>query len=369
MKEVLDTVFRGDEPEATVSDELLDGPLRHVVKSITVSSAAPFPFTLPFVPVRVASLSPYAEEVVRGLFPADHDLELVLVPPPPAPEAVLAAVAGADLVLADKRHRHRLGRDILSAMDRCQLIQQPAVGFDAIDHRAAADAGIPVANAAGYNRDAVADWTVMAILNLARDGARADRVMREGGWPYQRMRGRELGALTVGIVGLGNVGNAVATRLRAFGCRLLVTDVVPRSLPGAVALPLDELLAEADVVTVHVPLDHDTRHLIGDAQLARMKPGAILVNASRGPVVDEAALVRALDAGHLGGAGLDVFEVEPLASDSPLRAFENVFMTPHAAAWTDEAESRLLDVCGANLRRVLAGQEPFNVVNGVTRRR
>ena len=123
------------------------------------------------------------------------------------------------------------------------------------------------------------------------------------------------------------------------------------------------------MVTVHVPLDRDTRHLIGDAELGRMRPGTILINASRGPVVDEAALVRALDSGHLGGAGLDVFEVEPLAGDSPLRAFENVLLSPHAAAWTDEAEARLLDVCGANLRRALDGQEPFNVVNGVTRRR
>ena len=336
--------------------------------------------------VRIASLSQYAEEVVRGLVPASYEPEIVLVPPPPAPDAVREAVSDADLVLADKRHKHRLDRDTLAAMRRCRLIQQPAVGYDAIDHRAAAEMGIPVANAAGYNRDSVADWTVLAILTLIRDAGLADRGMREGEWPMppplaggggapapegvQRLRrGRELGALTVGIVGLGNIGNAVAGRLRAFGSRLLFADVVPRSAPGATAVALDDLLSGSDVVTVHVPLDHDTRHLIGDEQLARMKPGAILINASRGPVVDEAALVRALDSGHLGGAGLDVFEVEPLAADSPLRAFENVILSPHAAAWTDEAEARLLDVCGANLSRVLRDQEPFNVVNGVTRRR
>jgi D-3-phosphoglycerate dehydrogenase len=322
------------------------------------------------VTVRIASLSPYPEEVVRGLLPPGDDVEIVLVPPPPAPDAVREAVASADLVLADKRHKHRLDRETLGGMRRCQLIQQPAVGFDAIDHRAAADVGIPVANAAGYNRDSVADWTVLAILTLLRDAGIADRGMRDGEWPYQRLRrGRELGAVTVGIVGLGNIGNAVASRLRAFGTRLLFTDVVPRSAPGATSVDLDDLLAESDVVTVHVPLDHDTRHLIGDAQLGRMRPGAILINASRGPVVDEAALVRSLDAGHLGGAGLDVYEVEPLAADSALRAFDNVLLSPHAAAWTEEAEARLLDVCAANLRRTLAGQEPFNVVNGVTRRR
>lgn len=294
---------------------------------------------------------------------------MLTVPPAPAREAVREAVAEADLVLADKRHRHRLDRDLLSAMRRCRLIQQPAVGFDAIDHRAAAELGIPVANAAGYNRDSVADWTIMAILSLIRDGARHTREMREGAWPAQGRRGHELGALTVGIVGLGNIGNAVATRLRAFGCRVLFTDVVPRSLPGAAAVTLDELLSRSDVVTVHVPLDDDTRHLIGDAELANMRPGTVLINASRGPVVDEAAVVRALDSGHLGGAGLDVYEVEPLAADSPLRVLDNVFLTPHSGAWTEEAEARVLDMCGANLRRVLAGLEPFNVVNGVTRRR
>ena len=291
-----------------------------------------------------------------------------MVPPQPGPEALRQALADADVVLADKRHRYRLDHPLLSSMRRCRLIQQPAVGFDVIDHRAAGELGIPVANAAGYNRDAVADWVIMAILNLIRQGSYADRHMRGGDWPFSRMQGRELGALTAGIVGLGNVGNAVATRLRAFGSRVLFTDIVPRSLPGAVSAVLEDLLAAAEVVTLHVPLDHGTRGLIGETQLRRMKPGAILVNASRGPVVDEAALVRALDAGHLGGAALDVFETEPLAADSPLRAFDNVFMTPHSAGLTAEADARLLEMCGANMRRVLDGLEPFNVVNGVTRR-
>jgi phosphoglycerate dehydrogenase-like enzyme len=318
---------------------------------------------------RVVSLSPYPAEVVSGFFAAAADVEVVLVPAPPADEAVREAVAEADAVLGDKRHRHRLDRAALAAMSRCRLVQQPSVGYDVIDHRAAAELGIPVANAAGYNRDAVADWTVMAILNLVRQGAGSDRLMRSGGWPAQRPQGRELGALTVGIVGLGNTGTAVAVRLRAFGSRVVFTDVVPRSLPEATSLPFAELLAASDVVTVHVPLDGDTRGLVGDAQMRAMRPGAILVNASRGPVVDEAALVRALDSGHLGAAALDVFEVEPLAADSPLRSFDNVFLTPHIAGLTDEAESRLMEMCGANLRRVHEGLEPFNVVNGVTRRR
>lgn len=314
-------------------------------------------------------LSPFTAEVVRDRILPGREVEVITVPDPPAREAVREAVREADLVLADKRHKHRVDADALAGMLRCRLIQVPAVGFDAIDHDAAADRGIPVANCAGYNRDAVADWTLMAMLNLIRQGAFGDRHMRAGDWPYPRMRGRELGAMTIGIVGLGNTGGAVAARLRAFGARILFADVIPRSLAGAIQAPLDRLLEESDLVTVHVPLDRDTRGLIGPDAFARMKPGAYLVNASRGPVVDERALVQALDSGKLAGAGLDVFEVEPLAAESPLRSFENVFMTPHIGGLTAESEARSLDTCGANLGRVLDGLEPFNVVNGVRSRR
>jgi phosphoglycerate dehydrogenase-like enzyme len=319
------------------------------------------------VAYRIACLSPYSEEVVRSLLPG-VDLEVVLAPPPPAPDALRELLREVDLVLGDKRHRHRLDRPTLAGMTRCRLIQQPAAGFDTIDHRAAAEFGIPVANAAGYNRDSVADWVIMAVLTLVRRGAEADRRMRRGEWPPGELIGHELGSLTVGIVGLGNIGVAVATRLRAFGCRVLFSDVIPRSLPGAEFTDLDRLLAESDVVTVHVPLDETTRAFIDARRLAQMRRGAFLVNASRGPVVQEAALIEALESGQLGGAALDVFETEPLAPDSPLRRMEQVFLTPHIAGLTEEAEARLLEMCGANLRRVLEGLEPFNVVNGVTRR-
>ncbi len=306
---------------------------------------------------------------MRDLFQGRHEVEVAIAPVPPAPDELRRVVAGADLVIGDNRHKHRLDRGVLELMDRCRLIQQPAVGFDVIDYRAAAELGIPVANAAGYNRDAVADWVIMALLNLLRLGALGDREMRNGEWPYPRMMGRELGAMTVGIVGLGNVGNAVAARLRGFGSRLLFSDIVPRSLSGAEPMPLGELLQKADAVCVHVPLDTETRHLIGADALARMRPGTILVNASRGPVVDEQALIQALDSGHLGGAALDVFEEEPLAAESPLRSFDNVFLSPHVGGATREAAARVLEVCGANLNRVLDGDDPFNVVNGVSRRR
>jgi phosphoglycerate dehydrogenase-like enzyme len=314
----------------------------------------------------VACLSPYSEETVRAMFKGRHPVEILIAPDPPAQEAVLNATHAAHLVIADKRHLHRIDRRVLENMRSCLLIQQAAVGFDSVDHRAAAEYGIPVANAAGYNREAVADWTILAILDLLRHASWGDRQMHAGWWGRTEMMGRQLGSLTVGIVGLGNVGGTVARRLTGFGSRVVFTDPDPaRDFAGATRVELDELLRTADVVCLHAPLDVDTRGLIGAQQLAAMKPGAILINAARGPIVDEDALVAALRSGVLAGAGLDVYATEPLAADSPLRGFDNVFLSPHCGAATEEAEAHLLEVVGDNLLRVLDGEPPVNVVNQV----
>ncbi len=314
----------------------------------------------------VACLSPYSEETVRAMFKNRHPVAVLLLPDPPAQEAVLNATHAAHLVIADKRHLHRIDRRVLENMRNCRLIQQAAVGYDSIDHRAAAEYGIPVANAAGYNREAVADWTILAILNLLRNSSWGDRQMHAGWWGREEMMGRQLGSLTVGIVGLGNVGGTVARRLTGFGSRIVYTDPDPtREFAGAARVELDELLGTADVVCLHAPLDVDTRGLINAEKLAAMKPGAILINAARGPIVDEEALIAALAAGTLAGAGLDVFATEPLAADSPLRGFDNVFLSPHCGAATEEAEAHVLEVVGDNLLRVLDGEPPVNVVNQV----
>ena len=317
------------------------------------------------MPARFVCLSPYSKKQVEDLFAGRHSVDVVTVPDPPAPDDVLRECTLAALVIADKRHKHRMPREVLEQMRRCLLIQMPAVGYDIIDHRAAAEFGIAVANAAGYNRDAVADWAVMAILNLVRRGSWGDRAMRDGGWPKPEMLGHELGALTMGIVGLGNVGSALATRLLAFGSRVLYTDIVERSFAGVERVPFEDLLQRADVVTVHVPLDNETHHMIDAGALIRMRKGALLVNASRGPVVNEKALIAALESGHLGGAGLDVFEQEPTPADNPLRRMANVFFSPHVGGFTLESEARALEVVRDNLTRVLEGEEPSNVVNGV----
>jgi len=299
-------------------------------------------------------------------------VQVTLVPPPPAQAEVIAACADADLVIADRRHKHRVDREVLDNMRRCRLIQQAAVGFDSIDHRAAAELGIPVANAAGYNRDSVADWTVMTMIALLRHSFSLDRQLRAGHWNADdQMRGEEtmgheLGAMTVGIIGMGNVGSAVARRVLAFGAKILYSDTLQRSFDGATQVGLDSLLDESDIVCVHAPLDVDTRGLIGASEIARMKKGAYLINAARGPIVDEASLTEALQSGHLAGAGLDVFEVEPLPTNSPLRKIENVILAPHRGGATVEADRRLLEVVGDNLMRVLDGRPPLNVVNGLS---
>ncbi len=322
------------------------------------------------VPARVACLSPYDEATVTAMFKGRHPVDVVLVPNPPDQPSVLAACAGAELVIADKRHKHRIDRAVLEHMHGCRLIQQPAVGFDTIDYRAAAEYGIPVANAAGYNKDSVADWTVMAMIALVRHSFWGDRQLRTGRWRRDdlmraEMMGRELGAMTVGIIGLGNVGSSVARRLAAFGSRILFADVMSRVFAGAQQVDLDTLLRESDIICVHTPLDVDTGALMNAGAFAKMKRGSYLVNAARGPIVDEAALIEALRSGQLAGAGLDVFEVEPLPQSSPLRALENVILAPHMGGATLEADARLLEVVGDNLLRVLDGLPPVNVVNAV----
>src|SRR5437867_4085566 len=156
-----------------------------------------------------------------------------------------------------------------------------------------------------------------------------------------------------------------ANRLLAFGSRVLYADIVERSFAGMERVPIEQLLALANIVCIHVPLNQETHHLIDAAALRRMQKGAYLINASRGPVVDERALIAALESGHLGGAGLDVFEQEPTPVENPLRWMDNVFFSPHVGGATVEAEARVLEVVRDNLTRVLDGEEPSNVVNGV----
>lgn len=315
--------------------------------------------------VKVVCLSPWPEETVRGFFLDRDGIAVTTVPATASHQEVIAALRDADLVIGDKSHRHVVDADAMRMMPSCRLIHQPAVGFDTIDHKAAAALGIPVANSAGFNSEAVADWTVMAILTMVRNASRVDRIMHDSGWPMSAGLGRELNALRVGIIGFGNAGTRVAKRLAAFGCRVVFTDVIEPPDVDTSFVPLNELLRSSDVVTIHTALTRDTRGLMDRERLSLMPRGSWLVNAARGAVVVEADLIDALRSGHLAGAALDVFENEPLADNSPLRRMENVYLSPHVAGLSVEAERRLIEMTASNLRRALSGQQPMNIVNGV----
>ncbi len=271
-------------------------------------------------------------------------------------------VSDADIVIADAARRYLLDRTAISAMTRCRFIQQPAAGYDSIDVEQAAAQGIPVANTPGRNAPAVADWVIMATLNLLRDGVAAHNAMRAG-IPYAAELRTELGELTVGLVGMGAVARAVTARLSGFGSRVHYTTRRGVDVPGAHAVPLDRLLAESDVISLHLPLTAATRHSFGAAEFARMKPGAILVNSARGGLIDTAALVAGLRAGRPAAAALDVFESEPLDPRSPLRGLDNVYLSPHIGANSQQSRVRVRQAVAENLRRVLAGQAPRDVVN------
>jgi D-3-phosphoglycerate dehydrogenase len=312
----------------------------------------------------ITCLSSYSAQLVRELAGRD-DVE-VLLPDGDAGQAqVPDLVSRSDIVIGDAARRYLLDDTAIHAMRRCRLIEQPSVGYNTIDVDAATRHGIPVANTPGYNADTVADWVLMAILVLLRDGVAADAVMRRGDWrPWPN--GRELGALTVGIVGMGNIGAAVARRVAGFGSSVRYTSTRDHAVPGVPdvqRLSLPDLLRASDIVTLHVPQTPQTTGLIGAAELAAMRDGSILVNASRGPVVDQPALVRALQAGRPAQAALDVFHTEPLASDSPLRALPNTYLSPHIAANSEQARQRVHRMVAENLRLVLGGETPQHVVN------
>ena len=248
-----------------------------------------------------------------------------------------------------------------------RVIGRAGVGVDNIDVPAATERGIAVLNAPGGNTIAAAELTVALMLAAVRRVAEADRSVREGRWDRSAFRGVELQGRTLGLIGAGRIGGEVATRCQAFGMDVIVYD--PYLTEGRAAelgielVSLERVLDEADVISIHVPLTDETRGLVGTEALQRMKNQAYVVNASRGGVIDEAALARALDEGQIAGAGLDVFEDEPLPSESPLRAVPNLVLTPHLGASTAEAQVSVASEVAIGVRAVLLDGDVSGAVN------
>lgn len=223
-------------------------------------------------------------------------------------------------------------RTVLEAAPKLQVVSKWGTGIDSIDQDACRDLGIAVRNTPGAFTNPVADTAMAFILNLARRSPWINRDMHEGKW--QKHTGVALYGKTLGIVGLGQIGSAVAQRAHAFGMKLVASDPIYSGysiINGAMILELEHLLQASDFVTLHCDLNPTSYHLICQDALEMMKPTAYLINTSRGSVIDELALIHALDQGMIAGAGLDVFEDEPLPKDSPLRSMDNVLLSPHGA--------------------------------------
>ena len=267
----------------------------------------------------------------------------------------------------------QLSEPVLRAARNVRLIQLVGAGFDQMNLTLCRELGIPVANNGGANAVDVAEHTLALILAVYRRLVEMDANVRGERWHAidSGMTTFTIHGKTAGLVGLGNIGRRVADLLRAFGAQVIYADAYPappaiEAELGARRVELDELLAQADIVSLHVPLNDATRHLIGPAELARMKPTAILINTCRGPVVDEAALAVALaDAlrdSHIAGAGLDVLEQEPPDPANPLLGLPNVVLTPHTAGVTYDTWPRRGEFIFRNLERVWQGEAPLAAV-------
>jgi D-3-phosphoglycerate dehydrogenase / 2-oxoglutarate reductase len=242
---------------------------------------------------------------------------------------------------------------------RLRVIGRHGVGYDNIDIAACLERGIPVVYTPDANAVTVAEYVLAAIFALARRLVPLHQAQSAGDFAARRRvpLGLELEGRTVGVVGLGRIGRLVAEKASLLGMQVVGHDPYLSDPPCRTA-PLDEVLASADFVTLHTPLTAETQRLMNRERLARMKPGAYLINASRGPVVDEAALVEALQSGHLGGAAIDVYDPEPPDPSHPLLRLPNVLVTPHTAAMTEEAMRRMAVTVAEEVIRVLRGEAP-----------
>lgn len=284
------------------------------------------------------------------------------------PEADLLKVIG-DYDALIVRSTTQVTRKVIEAGKRLKVIGRAGVGVDNIDVEAATERGVVVVNAPEESTAAAAEHTVAMMLSLARRIPQADASMRKGRWERSKFIGVQVVGKTLGVIGLGRVGSDVARKARGLGMKIVGTD--PFLSPararemGIEFLVLDKVLAQADFLTLHIPLTSETRHLLGKRELAKVKPGVRIVNVSRGGVIDEAALVQALKSGRVAGAALDVFAEEPPKS-SPLLAMEEVVLTPHLGASTVEAQNRVARTISDHVLAALRGKSVRNAINIVT---
>jgi len=319
------------------------------------------------MPLIVYRLQPWAfvDRLVADLCPTGFDLELMARDAAPVDRHQKLAEAeflmGSWVTTAVKL----TGADFQAAR-RLKLVQLMSAGYEHVDLDLAGRYGVPVAHFGDAMASVVAEHTLLLVLAVLRRLVQLDTAVRAGAWRTGEPVLHELRGKRVGLIGLGLIGREVALRLRAFQAdvayfsRHRLAAEGERSL-GVEYLPLDELLGRSDVVSLHVPLAPSTRGLIGARALGLMQPTAVLINTSRGAVVDQAALLAALQSGQLAGAGLDVLDPEPPAADAPLLHLPNVVFTPHTAGQSDEVWPRIVRTCFANIERVARGEPPLHL--------
>jgi len=313
-------------------------------------------------------VSGHLTDDILSLLAQEYDVRANREDRPMGRADLLEAVAGADGFLS--MITDAVDAELLDAAPRLRVVSNMAVGYNNIDVAAATARGIVVTNTPGILTEATAELAFALILAAARRVVDLDRRTRAGEWTCWApllFLSREVSGKTLGVVGLGRIGRAVARRARAFGMRVLyhsrsrLEAAEERDL-GVEYAEKDELLATADFVSLHVPLSAETRHLIGRRELDLMKPTAYLINTSRGPVVDEAALVEALKARRIEGAGLDVYENEPMLAPG-LAALDNAVLLPHVGSATVETRAKMARMAAENLLSALRGERPAHVVN------
>ncbi len=301
-----------------------------------------------------------AESTVAAL---GDQVEVRWVDGPDRPK-LLEAVAGADALLV--RSATTVDAEVIAAAPKLKIIARAGVGLDNVDVDAATAAGVLVVNAPTSNIHSAAEHAIALMLSAARQIPAADASLREHAWKRSAFNGTEIYGKTVGVVGLGRIGQLVAARLAAFGTHVIAYDpYVPPARAaqlGIELLPLDDVLARADFISVHLPKTKETAGLLGAEALAKTKPGVIIVNAARGGLIDEQALADAITRGHVRGAGLDVFATEP-CTDSPLFDLPQAVVTPHLGASTSEAQDRAGTDVAASVRLALAGEFVPDAVN------
>jgi len=319
---------------------------------------------------KIVNLSPIPKEFLIEFFKMHGVVDINVVDAGNfSAEQVIYEVKDAGFIIGDYTFKQRITREVAMAAKNVKLIQQPSVGYQHIDIGACTEAGIKVANTAGANTIAAAEHTIMTALCLIKNLFYAIRTTAAGEWRQMEVKPGELFNKTWGFIGFGRMGKAVAERLIAFGIRMLYYDVIRIPADEEKRLQvtfanLSDVLKSSDILSLHCPLTEETTGLINRGNIALMKQGAIIINVSRGEVVDEQALAEALRDGKLGGAALDVFSAEPIASTNPLLAVagDKVILSPHVAGVSQEAQGRILTATITNIVKVMKGEIPESLV-------